>query len=125
MDFNKTYVSGRMEVLSNILIEFGIAMKLVRLIKMYLDETFSRVWVGKHLPYMFPIKNGLKKGDALSQLLFNFVLECAIMMVQVNQDGLKLNGTHQLLVYAEDVNIREGSIHTLKENAEVLIVAIK
>jgi len=46
-------------------------------------------------------------------------------MVQVNQDGLKLNGTHQLLVYAEDVNIREGSIHTLKENAEVLIVAIK
>jgi len=45
------------------------------------------------------------------------------MRVQVNQDGLKLNGTHQLLAYAVDVNILGGSIHTLKENAEALVVA--
>ena len=63
--------------------------------------------------------------DALSPLLFNFVLGCAIRKVQVNQDGLKLNGTHQLLVYTEDVNILGGSVQTVKENAEALIVASK
>ena len=42
-----------------------------------------------------------------------------------NQDGLKLNGTHQILVYADDVNILGGSIHTVKENAEALVVATK
>jgi len=42
----------------------------------------------------------------------------------VNQDGLKLNGTHQLLAYA-DVNILGGSIYTVKESAEALIVATK
>ena len=69
----------------------------------------------------FPVRNGLKQGDALSPMLFNFALEYAIMRVQVNQDGLKLNGTHQLLAYADDVNILGGSIHTLKENAEALV----
>ena len=70
---------------------------------------------------MFPIRNGLKQGGALSPLLFNFAIEYAIRRVHVNQDGLKLNGTHQLLVYADDVNILGGSIHTLKENAEALV----
>jgi len=59
---------------------------------------------------IFPIRNGLKQGAALSPLLFNLVLEYAIMRVQVNQDGLKLNGTHQLLLYVDDVNILGGSI---------------
>jgi len=65
----------------------------------------------------------LKQGDALAPVLFNFALEYAITRVQVNQDGLKLNGTHQLLAYADDVNILAGSIHTLKENAEALVAA--
>jgi len=43
----------------------------------------------------------------------------------VNQDGLKLNGTHQLLANADDVNILGGSVHTVKENAEALVVATK
>ena len=71
----------------------------------------------------FPITNGLKQGDALSPMLFNFALECAIRRVQVNRDGLKLNGTHQLLAYADDANILGGSIHTLRENAEALVAA--
>ena len=56
-------------------------------------------------------------------MLFNFALEYAIRRVQVNQDGLKLKGTHQLLAYADGVNTLGGSIHTVKENAEALVVA--
>ena len=62
----------------------------------------------------FPIRNGLKQGDALSPLLFNFASEYAIRRVQVNQYGLKLNGTHQLLAYAHDVNIMGGGIQYFK-----------
>jgi len=74
---------------------------------------------------MFHVRNGLKQGDALSPLLLNCALEYAIRSVQVNQDGLKLNGTHQLLAYADDVNILGGSIHTLKESAEALVAATR
>jgi hypothetical protein len=64
---------------------------------MFLTETYSRVRVGKNLSEMFPIRNGLKQGGALSPWLFNLALEDAIKRVQVNQDNLKLNGTHQFL----------------------------
>jgi len=74
---------------------------------------------------MFPIRQGFKHGDALSPFLFNFALEYAIRRVQVIQDGLKLIGTHQLPVYADDVNILGGSAHTIKENARALVVASK
>ena len=73
----------------------------------------------------FPIRNGLKQGDDLSPMLFNFALEYAIRRVQVNRDGLKLNGTHQLLAYAYDVNTLGGSIHTVKENKEPLVAATR
>ena len=73
-DFKKAYDSVRREILYIIIIEFGIPRKLVRLIKMCLTEMYSRVWVGKNLSDMFPIRNGLKQGDALSLLLFKFAL---------------------------------------------------
>ena len=75
IDFKKAYDSVRMEALYNILMEFGIPKKLIRLIKMCLTETYSRVRVGKNLSDMFPIRNGLKQ-----PLLFNFALEYAIRM---------------------------------------------
>jgi len=68
----------------------------------------------------FHIKNGLKQGYAVSPLLFNFASEYVIRRFQVNQDGLKLHGTHQLLVYADDVSILGGSIHTIKKNTDVV-----
>ena len=78
IDFKKAYDSVRREVLYKILIEFGNPKKLARLIKMSLTETYSRVRVGKNVSDRFPIRNGLRQGDALSPLLLNFALEYAI-----------------------------------------------
>jgi len=82
--FKKAYDSVSREVLCNILVEFGIAMTLVRLMETCVIETHSRVRVGKHLSDMLRIKNGLKQGDALSSLLFNFAIEYAIRRVDAN-----------------------------------------
>ena len=58
-------------------------------------------------------------------MLFNFALEYAVKRVLVNQDGLKLNGSLQLLVYADDVSILGGSIHIIKKNRATLVYASK
>jgi hypothetical protein len=104
-NLKNAYDSVRREVLYNILVEFGVSMKLIRLIKMYLNEMYSKVHINKHLSNSFPSQNGLKQGDALSRLIFNFTLKYAIRRVKENQVGLKLNGTHQLLAYADDMNL--------------------
>jgi hypothetical protein len=106
IDLQKAYDSVRSEVLYNILIEFGVR-------------------IGKHLSDSFPIQNGLKQGDALSPLLFKFALEYAIRKVQENQVGMKLNGTHQLLAYANDVKLLGDNIDTLKKSADTLTDASK
>ena len=100
-------------------------MKLVGLIKTCLNETDRKVWVGKHMSGMFPTRNGLKQGDVLSPLLFTFALEYAFRRVQVNQNGLKLNGTHWILVYADGINILGRSVLTMKKNTKALVVASK
>jgi hypothetical protein len=53
IDFKKVYGSVRREVLYSILIEFGVPMKLVMLIKMCLNKTYSKVCIGKHLYRVF------------------------------------------------------------------------
>jgi hypothetical protein len=73
----KAYDSVGREVLYNILIEFGIPRKLVGLIQICLNETYNTVRIGKYQSDKFPIQNGLKQGDALSPLLFNFAMEYA------------------------------------------------
>jgi hypothetical protein len=87
---------------------------------MCLNETYSKVCIGKHLSDSFPIQSGLKQGDALSPWIFNFALEYAIRKVQENQVGLKLNGTHQLLAYAADVTLLGDNMETVKKNTVTL-----
>jgi hypothetical protein len=60
--------------LYNILTEFGIPMNLVRINKMWLNETYSRVRIVKHFSDILTFKNGLKQDDALLLLLFKFGL---------------------------------------------------
>jgi hypothetical protein len=78
IEFKKAYDSFRREALYNILIEFGIPRKLVGLIKIFLNEIYSRVRIGKNMSDKFTIENGLNQEDALSPLFFNFALEYAI-----------------------------------------------
>jgi hypothetical protein len=81
---------------------------------MLLNEEYSKDHIGKHLSGSFLIQNGLKQGDDLLPLLFKFTLEYAIRKIQENQEELKLNGTHQLLAYTDDVNLLGDNIDMIK-----------
>jgi hypothetical protein len=73
----------------------------------------------------FPIQNGLKQGDALLPLLFNFALEYATRKVQEIQVGLKSNGAHQRPAYADDMNLLRNNIDTIKKIKVTLSDAYK
>jgi hypothetical protein len=94
-------------------------MNLIWLIKMCLNETYSKVRIGKRFSDSFHIQNGLKQGDASSPVLFNFALEYAIWNVQEDQVELKLNGTHQLVTYADDVNLLGDNIDIINRTQKL------
>jgi lipoate-protein ligase A len=92
---------------------------------MCLNETYSRGRIVKNLFDKFTVENGLKQGDVLLPLLFNFTLEYAIRRVQEKQEGLKLNGTHQLMAYTDYVNILGENIVTIQKKTEAVLGASK
>jgi len=111
-DLKKAYDSVRVGGSYNILTMFCIPMKLVRLIQMSPNETCNSVRRGKNLSDMFPINEWFDTRFSIaisSQLCFRIRI----------QDDLKVNGTYQLLVYADDLNILGGSVYTIKENAKL------
>jgi phosphorylcholine metabolism protein LicD len=118
IDFMKAFYFVRREVLYSVLRE-------IRLIKICLNETYSKAIISKHLSDSFPIQNGLKQGDASSPVLFNFALEYAIRKVQENLMGLKLRGTHQLLAYADDTSVMGDNIDAIKKNLETLMMLVR
>jgi hypothetical protein len=96
-----------MEVLYNILIEFGIPMKLVKLIKMCLNETCITILISKHLSVKFSLEDAFRYG-------------------QENKERLELNGIHQLLAYADDdVNLLGENMNSIKKSTETLLDASK
>jgi hypothetical protein len=109
------------EVLYVTVLEFGTPKKLFSLTKMCLNETYSKIHVGKRLSDLFPIQNCLKQGDAESPLLFNFALEYAIRKVQENEICLEFSVTRHLLDHADDTDLLGDSINTIKENTEALL----
>jgi hypothetical protein len=117
--FNWCKLTAQMPIKSNQKNQKGTKYSQTKLnsrpIKMCLNETYSKVRIGKHMSDRFPIQNGLTQGDALSPLLLDFALEFDIRKVQENQTGLKLNGTHQLVAYADDVNLLGDNIDTINK----------
>jgi hypothetical protein len=85
-------------------------MKIVRLIKMLLNETDSRVRIATHLADNFPIQNGLKQGDVLSRLVLNFALKYSIRKVQETPVG-------PILAYT-DGNLLRDNTYTTKKNID-------
>jgi hypothetical protein len=84
-----------------------------------LNKTYSKVRIGKSLSDYFFIQKGVIQGGALSPLLFNFALECAVRKVQEDQMRLKLNGTHQLPFYADNVNLLGNNIYTIEKTQKL------
>jgi hypothetical protein len=110
-----------MQVLFDILTEFGVSTNIVRLI----NEMYSKVCIGKLLSYNFPIENYIKQKYALLPLIFNFALEYAIRKAQESQMRLKLNWTHKFLDNAGDMNLLADNIEIIKKKREMLLMLVR
>jgi sorting nexin-29 len=115
VDFRQAYNSIDRHHLYRILSSFGIPAKIVRLIKMTMQESKAQVRIGGDLTDEFPVNNGLKQGDGLAPILFNFALEHIIRQLPVDTNSSLVNKSSQIIGYADDINIVARSRTIAKE----------
>ena len=119
VDFKQAYDSIDRSVLYNIMLNFGIPAKLVRLTRMTMTNTVSQVRVQNRLTDLFETRTGLKQGDGLAPTLFNLALEYVIRAMNMDSSGTLLIKSTQLVAYADDINImsrRLGDAESLLHN---------
>jgi len=103
IDYKQAYDTINRSELEEIMKEFGIPNKLVRLTKMAIENTNSKVKIQGKLTPSFETTTGMRQGDALSTLLFNLCMEMIIRNIRINTGGTIYNRTRQYLAYADDV----------------------
>ncbi len=123
LDFKKAYDSIKRSKMYQILVFLGIPKKLVKLIQVCLNGSTGRVRVGGNISEPFLIRDGLKQGNEMSTTLFNLTLEYVVRKLQVGNPGVTLNGTTQILGYADDLVLLGDSREAVKTNAEILMEA--
>jgi sorting nexin-29 len=102
IDYKKAYDTINRAELVEIMKEFGIPMKLIRLVKMTLTNTNSKVKIQGKLSPSFETMIVLRQGDSLSTLLFNLCMEKIIRNIRINPGGTIFNRTRQCLAYADE-----------------------
>lgn len=106
VDFEKAYDTVRRNYLWSVLIEFGIPQKLIRLIKECMENSKCKIKIGTFISDSFEVQSGVRQGDGLSPILFNFVLEKALQKLRNENIGISLgNYKINLLAYADDIVI--------------------
>ena len=122
IDYKQAYDTINRAELVEIMKEFGIPMKLVRLVKMTVANTNSKVKIQGKLSPSFETMIGLRQGDSLSTLLFNLCMEKIIRNVRISPGGTIYNRTRQCLAYADDVVILGRSEGYIKKTLEEMVV---
>jgi hypothetical protein len=121
IDYKQAYDTINRAELVEIMKESGIPTKLVRLVKMTLANTNSKVKIqGKPSP-SFETMIGLRQGDSLSSLPFNLCMEKIIRNVRINSGGTICKRTRQCLAYADDVVILGRSEGYIKKTLEEMV----
>ncbi|KAI5718547.1 hypothetical protein M8J77_022853 [Diaphorina citri] len=103
VDFSKAYDSIHRQSLWNIMKDFQIPAKLIRMCQVCMDENVSQVLINNQYSDPFSNRTGLRQGDGLSPLLFNLALEMVARKMRMAPAGIHLGDRHKIFAYADDI----------------------